>query len=130
MKKFVSTIVLAMALLLVGCGDSHDAVAADKVALMKEFTTILESVKDVPTANAAAPKLESLASRAESIKKRLDVLGEPTAEQEKELEAKYEKQMMEVVSKGMDAMMEAGRNQEVRKILDDPIRKLQANIDH
>jgi outer membrane murein-binding lipoprotein Lpp len=84
---------LAVALLLSGCGDSHDDVMKDSVAKMNEMTDVMKSVTDKASAHAAAPKLKQISTDMKSLKAREDKLGKPSDAEKKQLEEKYKKDL-------------------------------------
>jgi len=91
MKK--TALVSAMFLLvcsLSGCGgDSHDSLTKEGLDLMKEYVSIVDSVHDESSAQAAKSKLEALIKKGEDLKKRGEALGKPSAEEQKKLAEKY-----------------------------------------
>ena len=115
MKRITALFVLLVATFLAGCGgDSHASLMDEGVALTKELVSILDGVKDTASADAAASKVEALAAKGESLKKRMDAMGEPTEAQMKELGKKLGEsmaQMMEMQTK----IAKAGANPEVMK---------------
>jgi hypothetical protein len=85
----------AIALCVSGCGDSHDALTRDMLSAQKELCTILDSVQDDASAQAAATQLEALADRYTALKKRSDALGAAPAEVSRDLHTKYGKEFQE-----------------------------------
>ncbi len=121
---------MILATLLAGCGgDTHASLMDEGVALTKELVSILEGVKDTASADAAASKVEALAAKGDSLKKRMDAVGEPNAEQVAELGKKMGEamgQMMQMQTK----IAAVGANPEVMKSqkLKDALQKFQKSM--
>jgi hypothetical protein len=90
---------LVLAALAAGCGtrDTHDGLLAEHIAGLNEFNAILEGVTDETSAQAAAPKIDDWVERMQGLKQRSDALGRPTPDQEKQLQAKFEPQITDVM---------------------------------
>ena len=86
-------------MLCAGCGDSPDSVMQDYLSCAKEMGTVMQSVKDEASAQAAAPKLKALGARMQDIEKRQKALN-LSKEEETALQAKYKPQMEEI-AKGL-----------------------------
>lgn len=115
-KMMTFAAALVMAMLLTGCGgDSHEKVMGDMVGQMKEFAGTLETIKDEASAKAASDKLNKIAASMKDLKARADKLGKPSADVEKALKEKYEKDMTEVMGKFMGSAMRIGMNPELGK---------------
>ncbi len=98
--------VMLGSLLLAGCGgDSHDAVMQDSIAQFKKITASLKQVKDKDSAAAQSSALKGVAAEMKAIKARGDALPKATAEQEKALRDKYEKELSQVMGEFMGEMM-------------------------
>jgi hypothetical protein len=73
-----------------GCKSSHDAIAADYIAIMNELADILDGVSDEASAQAAVPKIEKPSERTKELADRLTALGKTADRSEAErLAAKY-----------------------------------------
>jgi hypothetical protein len=72
--------------------------------VLDEMNSTLESVKDKSSADAAKPKLKSIAEKMKSIKERADKLGKDDKADE-EIKKKYEGQMKEKIEKMMKESM-------------------------
>ncbi len=84
-----SAVLVAAALCVTGCGDSHEAVARDMLTAQKELRAILETVTDDASATAAAPQLAALADRIRVLRKRSDALGPAPREVATSLRTRY-----------------------------------------
>jgi len=129
MRKIFASTLLAMAIMLGGCGgDTHESLAQEGVSAFNEFASILEGVSDVESAKAAVPKLEAVGQKMADLKKRADALGKPTPEQNKALEEKFTKEMSTAMDKMMAASMKLADKPEVQKILEEPMKKLRGGM--
>ena len=82
--RFVSLI--AVASLLVACGDSHTSVYEDRIELFEDLTELLEGVDDSDSAKDAADEIAgSFRDDLLSIQKRLVDLGAPDPDDMKDL---------------------------------------------
>jgi hypothetical protein len=87
-----------------GCGDSPDSVMQDALSCAKEMGTVMQSVKDEASAQAAAPKLKAIGGRMQDIEKRQKALN-LSKEEETALQAKYKPQMEEIAKGLLPDMM-------------------------
>ena len=92
---------------------------------MEEMTTILATVKDKASAEAAKPKIEALGKRMEASKKRMDEVDKPDEAKEKALKEKYEERMKGIMEKMMKENRRVMMNPEFRKILSDAMKGAQ-----
>ena len=91
MLRFSGTfLAVLMALTLVGCGDSPEAVFDDAVGLMEEMNEVLAEVDDVASAEAAAERIKDLAEELREIGERADALEEPDEATLEALRERYE----------------------------------------
>jgi hypothetical protein len=97
--KPLLVIVGLVLMLCAGCGDSPDSVMQDALSCAKEMGTVMQSVKDEASAQAAAPKLKAIGARMQDIEKRQKAL-KLSKEEETALQAKYKPQMEEI-AKGL-----------------------------
>src|SRR2546425_11059966 len=106
MKRFFRLAPLLMlALILCGCGDSHQSLAREQVDTMKEMAATLDTVKDADSAKDAKPKLKKLAERMNDINQREAKLPAPTEAEIKAMDSKYGKEMEEASRKMQAAML-------------------------
>jgi len=127
MPRTILTAVLALALImLTGCGDTHDKVAADMMDTMEDFNKTMENVKDVDSAKDASDDLRKIAERMNSITERANALEEPDEETKKALEEKYKTRMEEIGKNLFSNMMRvASLGPEVQQVLDDAMKDLE-----
>ncbi len=120
MKKTLWMVVLMVgAMGVVGCSDSREKVTEDGLDLMEEMVGVLEGVTDKESAEEAKPKLEELNKEGEELKARAEKLGDPSKEEEKELEEKYGEQMKEVFGKMMAQMARLSAKPEAMAVIGD-----------
>jgi hypothetical protein len=103
-RSFFTVATIALTLVVAGCGDSRESLAEEGVSTMKELVATLDGVKDASTAKAAKSKIQSLVSKLDDLKARMDKLGANPSE-EKALQDKYGKEMEEQMGKLLPAMM-------------------------
>ena len=95
MRAVVAIVAVALFVCCSGCGDTHESLAGEGVATMQEMATVMEGVKDGPSAKDAKAKLTSLMEKLNKINERQAKLPTPTEAEGKAMEAKYGKQMEE-----------------------------------
>ena len=123
MKKQVKSIALVLgALVLVGCGDSHEAAMNDMIASMEKLNTILDGVQDEASAKAAKPKIEALSKQMDALGQRMEKLGEPSEAQQKELTAKFGKKMEKLGPKMIGNMMRISMNPQFAEHLQEAMK--------
>ncbi len=81
-RRLAIGLLVAMPLVMTGCGDSIDVVKRDQEELMQEYLGILKSIKDDASAKEAAEKINGLFDRSYSIAKRIQALQTPANEAE------------------------------------------------
>jgi hypothetical protein len=97
-------ILLAFAPSAVGADDPK-SLLKEGIAISKEAVTVLKSVTDKASAEAALPKLKALGERFEAYRKKLDALGTLPGEQTNRLKPQYE----ELIETGIALQIEVGR---------------------
>jgi hypothetical protein len=119
MRRIATVLTLPLLVFLAGCGDSHEALMKDQIAVIRDLNAVLANVKDAETARAAKPEIEALGNRMKKLEDRAKALGEPSADQKKALEEKYQDEMMKEAMAMMGNMMKVGMNPEIQKELGD-----------
>ena len=118
----VGGIVLALVLLL--GGTTHDSATRESMAIMEDWTAILETVKDPESAKAAVPRLERIAERFESLQKRAKDLPTPKPEELDALRKKYEARTKALSERWLTALAAANRNSRNEPIFREAMRKI------
>jgi hypothetical protein len=114
-------IILVMALLS-GCAkDTHERLAAENVATMKELSATLDKIIDEKSARRAKSSLESLAKKLEAIGERDAKLPPPTSAETQAINAKYGAQTTELEQKITGQIMRTGLNPGIAAELGDSI---------
>jgi hypothetical protein len=85
--------------------DSHDAVMRDQLRALDEMATIVETIRDQPSADAARPRLRALRPRMEALRKRADALGQPAPDVRDRLQAKYRSEVERVTGRLSGSML-------------------------
>jgi hypothetical protein len=118
---------IGLSLMLVGAGRAADADKAegtlkDMLKVVKEITTILQTIKDDKTADVALPKLEQAAGKIKDLTTKAKGY-KLSKDEEKQLKEKYQKEMQDAFTKLIGASIEAGKNapnkaQKIKEALD------------
>ncbi len=67
-KHFAIAIFCVSCVPLVGCADnSPDGLMKQQIGLMNELSAVFETIKDVPSAEAAAPKIQAIGERKKAL---------------------------------------------------------------
>lgn len=90
--------------------DRHEAAAKEVVGLMENLASALESVRDPNSARQAGQRIEKICDDLDALADRYPNLPKITVEQERELEQKYEAQMMVVQQRMQRVTLQAARN--------------------
>lgn len=103
--------VLAFSLVfLAGCKDDHESLMKGMIGKMNDLTAALKTVTDEASSKAAAPKVKSIATDMQELQKKAEALGKPSADEDKRLQEKYEKQLQEAMGGFMGEAMRIGMN--------------------
>ena len=126
-KTLSSILVLFMTLSFISCGgaDTHDSVMNESLTLMDKIGAEMKKVTDKASAEKSKPTLEALVADMNTLKKRVDALGKPNAEQEAELKKKYDEKMKKALESFMGGMMKANMDPEISQVLKPVFDKIQ-----
>lgn len=100
---------------LSGCSDKYESAMEDQIGYMKEMNSILASVKDDASAEAARPRIEAVVEKMNALAERMQKIGKPSKEREAELKKKYEAQLKEVTGELMGNMMKLMSHPELQE---------------
>lgn len=83
-------VVCLTCLVLSGCGAASgpDALMKQQIALMNELSDVYDTIKDVPSAEAAAPRIQAIGQRKQGITAKFGEL-KLTQDQHQELAARH-----------------------------------------
>ena len=113
-------------------GTTHDSLAKANLKAMHEMASILESVTDKASAEAAVPKLERLTDHIAELyrkERRLKETDPMTSEMEKEFKEKYEDQKKEAEER-LNAQLKRLRDKpDVLAVLQEPMTGLSRKMD-
>jgi len=98
---------LALPLLLTGCADTPESVTKKMMAKMQDIVNVLKTIKDEPSAKAAAPKLKGLSADLKQIQKKMEAM-KPSEAEQKRLQEAHMKPMMETMAQMMQELMRIG----------------------
>jgi molybdopterin converting factor small subunit len=120
MKKLTMLAVLTMvAVLMTGCGETHDSLMKKTIDTMEEMTEVMATIQDKESAEKAAPKLEKLGEKLEALGEKAEELGEPDQATQDKLQEKYGKRMEEVGMKFVGQMFRIGMDPELNAVLEE-----------
>jgi len=94
-KALPGALALALGVALAGCGGKHEnleryeQVIEEEVALLNELASVLETVKDKKTAEAAEPKVEAIGKKFNDLRERAGKLGKLSRAKYEGVEKKY-----------------------------------------
>jgi hypothetical protein len=71
MRSFILALIAVALLLPTGCGNPHEALVVNAIAILKEIADELSSIKDAASAEAAGPRLKELGGRWRANERRL-----------------------------------------------------------
>ena len=118
MKHNVLLIIMGFiaSLMLTSCGNKAESLMEKGVSKMEEVASILKTVTDKKSAEAAKPKLAAIAKEMESFQKEVEAL-KLTKEEEKALEDKYKDRMGQAMKDLMSESMRIAQNPELLPVL-------------
>ena len=118
--------IVLTAFLIVSCADSKDKVADDAVSNLEELADVIVTIKDKASAEAAKPKIESIAKEFEAIEERIKKLGLDTKkfkEDYKNDEA-LKARVKAIEDKFKKAFMTILTNKEIQEVLNETMNKI------
>ena len=86
-------------LLLSGCGDPHEKMAENAIAILKDIADELSTIRDPATAEAAVPRLKELGGRWRANERRMTKSRGPSVRDLKELDKNYGGQLEEAMKR-------------------------------
>ena len=107
MKRIeILLVLLVVVFTFSGCGgDTAESLTGEMVGLTKELNKELAALKTVDDLKKAESKLVSLGERLQSVKSRMDKVGEPGPEEQKRIMQKYGMELMGLMGGMMSNMM-------------------------
>jgi hypothetical protein len=106
MKHVIGLVTTALLLLAGGCGgDSHQSLADESMATMKEMVATLDNIKDEASAKSNKSRLKAILQKMNGINDRQAKLPAPTEADLKAMEARHGKEMEELQTKMAGHMM-------------------------
>jgi acetoin utilization deacetylase AcuC-like enzyme len=107
LRPIALCVTLCLALVVTGCGDTPESVTKKMISKMQAMADVLKTVKDEPSAKAAAPKIKALSADLKEIQKKMEAMKPSEAEQKRLAEA-HMKPMMEAMGQLMQEVMRIG----------------------
>jgi hypothetical protein len=92
-KRMCIPAIVALAMVIGGCGKSHESIRKDAMGKMKDMVDVLKTVKDDASAKAAATKLKEITADIKKLKEQDDALGKLSKEEEQKLDKQMEPEM-------------------------------------
>ncbi|XAL98515.1 hypothetical protein OT109_13110 [Phycisphaeraceae bacterium D3-23] len=84
-------LLVLISLSLIGCGaDTHESLAEEGIEIMEGITEALSEVEDEASADRAGEKIKALAEDFRDVAARLDALGKPDEETERQVQEAFE----------------------------------------
>ncbi len=107
MKRIeILLVLLVVVFTFSGCGgDTAESLTGEMVGLTKELNKELAALKTVDDLKKAESKLVSLGARLQSVKSRMDKVGEPGPEEQKRIMQKYGMELMGLMGGMMSNMV-------------------------
>ena len=107
MKRIETLLVLLVVVFTFsGCGgDTAESLTGEMVGLTKELNKELAALKTVDDLKKAESRLVSLGERLQSVKSRMDKVGEPGPEEQKRIMQKYGMELMGLMGGMMSNMV-------------------------
>lgn len=93
MRRTILVLCAFSILPLLGCGDSHESLAANAIAILKDIADELSTIKDSATSEAAQPRLKELGNRWRANERRVAEYKPPTTREMATLEKQYGAQL-------------------------------------
>ena len=121
MKRFLLPAVVALPLMIIGCGSSPESVANDVTAAFKKVGTIIDGVKDEASAKAAVPAIQAAMKDVENFEAQMKGFKDVPMEQMAKAQATVMNAMMEMGTK-FEALQK--RNPAAAKIIDTEMDKV------
>ena len=99
------------------------------ITKMNDATAVLKGVNDEASAKAADSKLKSIFDDMKKLKEQGEALPKPTSDEEKTLQAKYEKDMETALSGMVGEMMRIGmKDEKAAKALEGSMSSLDKSL--
>ncbi len=123
MKKIIPLLTsLFVAFALSSCSKpTYESLTEDMIGQLEELVSVLEGIDDEASAKAAVKDIEKVTEELKSIKEKMKELGEPSKDKDKELKAKYEDRLNEVLKKFVSVTIKLNAKPEVYKIVEGPL---------
>ena len=91
---------------------AHITMAKDIIQAVNDLSTVLDSVKDQASADAAAPQVTKLTARMIELQKKAEAMPSPGADVEQQVRASMNMaEVQQVVSRFLNAFIQIGMNQ-------------------
>ena len=110
-KKLSSYLLFALISLgLSSCSDTHDDVTDDMIGHLEETGEILTALANGGSQEDAISDLKELSEKGKKLAERMEKLGEPDSDADKELGEKYDERMTAAQKKVTDATTKLATN--------------------
>jgi hypothetical protein len=120
--------VIGLLAVLSGCGDSHESLASENVAILKQLNGILDAVKDEASAKDARTKFESSRAKLEGIKQRADALGKASKGTKADVERQFNAEKRANIDKLFGHMERINKDPKLAGPLKESLEKLRTDI--
>ena len=122
---------LVWALMTTVVGNSHEKVMKSAIAELEDIADILAGIKDVPSAQAAVPKLEAIEDRMVKLEeqyKELDATAPITDNEERKLREKYNQPIKDANQRIRDEMKRLSSQKDAFEIIQFAMIGLQGKV--
>lgn len=109
-----------------GCGDKHESALDDSIDLREELAGILEGITDEASAKAASSKIEGWVADQKKLSERMESLDEPSAEEGKAMQEKYQGRMAAASARLHKQMQRLMMNPKLAPAIGEAMGKIQA----
>ena len=110
-KSFTMVALCTLALVLSGCGKSHESIAKEVMVKFQDLDDVMKGITDEASAKAAPDKVKAIAADMKKLKEEDDSLGKLTKEEDEKIRNAHEAEMKTI---------QADMEKQMQRIMQDP----------